>query len=97
MSVTVIISVYVIDFDEWKTKFDTIEMQRVAAGIHVKSYRNVDEPGAAYVIGSAPSKGGFYSVYNLPAAYEYSGQRHHHLPAGHHIPRRGIAETYQSR
>ncbi len=56
MSVTVIIFVYVIDFDEWKTMFDAIEMQRVANGIHVKPYRNVDDPGADYVIGSAASK-----------------------------------------
>ena len=66
MSVTVIISVYVIDFDEWKTMFDAIEMQRVAAGIHVKSYRNVDEPGAAYVIGSAPSKEVFIVFITYP-------------------------------
>ena len=66
MSVTVIISVYVIDFDEWKTMFDAIEMRRVAAGIHVKSYRNVDEPGAAYVIGSAPSKEVFIVFITYP-------------------------------
>ena len=73
MSVTVIISVYVIDFDEWKTMFDAIEMQRVAAGIHVKSYRNVDEPGAAYVIGSAPSKEVFIVFITYPQRMKIQG------------------------
>ncbi|MEC9328256.1 MAG: hypothetical protein VYD25_01415 [Pseudomonadota bacterium] len=66
MTVTVIISVEVSDFDEWKTMFNEIEQQRVAAGIHAKPYRKPGDPNAAYVIGTAPSKEAFTAFITSP-------------------------------
>ena len=66
MSITIIIAVQVTDFVEWKRMFDAVEPQRVAAGIHFKSFRNLDDPGAAYVIGTAPSKEIFTTFINSP-------------------------------
>ncbi len=39
MSITVVISAQVSDFDLWKSKFDGLEDQRVAAGINARAYR----------------------------------------------------------
>ena len=43
MSITVVISAQVSDFDQWKSKFDGLEDQRVAAGINARAYRKPDE------------------------------------------------------
>ena len=43
MSVTVIVSLTVADFNGWKTTFDAHEHARVAAGIHAKAYKNFDD------------------------------------------------------
>ena len=56
MSITVVISAQVSDFDLWRSKFDGLEDQRIAAGINAKAHRNPDEPNTSYVIGTAPSK-----------------------------------------
>ena len=55
MSITVVISAQVSDFDQWKSKFDGLEDQRVAAGINARAYRKPDDPNISYVIGTAPS------------------------------------------
>ena len=39
MSITVVISAQVSDFDQWKSKFDGLGDQRVAAGINARAYR----------------------------------------------------------
>jgi len=51
MSITVVISAQVSDFDLWKSKFDGLEDQRIAAGINARAYRNPDKPNTSYVIG----------------------------------------------
>ena len=66
MSITVIISAQVSDFDQWKSKFGDLEEQRLAAGISVRAYRNPDDPNASYVIGTAPSKQAFIEFFTSP-------------------------------
>ena len=66
MSITVIVSTKVTDFEKWQAMFDAIENQRVSAGIHATAYRNISDPGSAYVIGTAPSKEAFVEFFSSP-------------------------------
>ena len=66
MSITVVISAKVSDFDLWRSKFDGLEDQRIAAGINAKAYCNPDEPNTSYVIGTAPSKEIFVEFFTSP-------------------------------
>ena len=66
MSITVIISAQVSDFDQWKFKFDNLEGQRLAAGISARAYRKPDDPNASYVIGTAPSEEAFVEFFTSP-------------------------------
>ena len=66
MGITVIISAQVSDFDQWKSKFDGLEDQRVAAGINARAYRKPDDPNTSYVIGTAPSKDVFVEFFTSP-------------------------------
>ena len=66
MSITVVISAQVSDFDLWRSKFDGLEDQRIAAGINAKAYRNPDEPNTSYVSGTAPSKEIFIEFFTSP-------------------------------
>jgi len=61
MSITVIISVQVTNFDDWKSKFDGIE-----AGIKDTAYRDLDDSTKSYVIGTAPSKDIFLAFFSSP-------------------------------
>ena len=60
------ISAQVSDFGLWRSKFDGLEDQRIAAGINAKAYRNPDEPNTSYVIGTAPSKEIFIEFFTSP-------------------------------
>ena len=66
MSITVVISAKVSDFDLWRSKFDGLEDQRIAAGINAKAYCNPDEPNTSYVIGTAPSKEIYIEFFTSP-------------------------------
>ena len=66
MSITVIISAQVSDFDQWKSKFDNLEEQRLAAGIGVRPYRNADDTNVSYVIGTVPSREAFIEFFTSP-------------------------------
>ena len=66
MSITVVISAQVSDFDLWRSKFDGLEDQRIAADINAKAYRNPDKPNTSYVIGTAPSKEIFIEFFTSP-------------------------------
>ena len=66
MSITVVISAQVSDFDLWRSKFEGLEDQRIAAGINAKAYCNLDEPNTSYVIGTAPSKEIFVEFFTSP-------------------------------
>jgi len=52
MSITVIISVQVTNFDDWKSQFDGIEASRIEAGIKATAYRDLDDSTKSYVIGT---------------------------------------------
>ena len=66
MSITVIISTQVSDFEQWKSKFDNLQEKRLAAGISARAYRKPDDPSASYVIGTAPSKEAFVEFFASP-------------------------------
>ncbi len=66
MRITVVISAQVSDFDQWKSKFDGLEDQRVAVGINARAYRKPDDPNTSYVIGTAPSKDVFVEFFSSP-------------------------------
>ena len=51
MSVTVIVSLKVEDFDKWHTAFASMSNKREEAGIHAKGHRNIDDPNNAVAIG----------------------------------------------
>ena len=70
MSITVIVSLQVANFDDWKTVYDARENDRVEAGIQAKAYRNVDDPNNAYSIGTAPSKEAFIAFSQQPVIQE---------------------------
>ena len=70
MSITVIVSLQVADFDDWKAVYDARENDRAEAGIHAKAYRNVDDPNNAYAIGAAPSKEAFIAFSQQPVIQE---------------------------
>ena len=66
MSITVIISVQVTNFDDWKSQFDGIEASRIEAGIKATAYRDLDDSTKSYVIGTAPSKDIFLAFFSSP-------------------------------
>ena len=70
MSVTVIVSLKVSDFDQWKTAFDGHAPAREAAGINATAYRNLDDDGNAVVIGTASSKEVFIAFFTTPEMQE---------------------------
>ena len=61
MSITVIISAQVTNFDDWKSQLDDIE-----ADIKATAYRDLDDSTKSYVIGTAPSKDIFLAFFSSP-------------------------------
>ena len=70
MRITVIVSLQVADFDDWKAVYDARENDRVEAGINAKAYWNVNDPDNAYSIGTAPSKEAFMPFSQQPVIQE---------------------------
>jgi len=66
MSVTVIVSLKVADFNQWKDTFDSHTPAREAAGINAAAHRNLDDEGNAVAIGTAPSKEAFIAFFTAP-------------------------------
>ena len=66
MSVTVIVSLKVADFNQWKATFDGHAPAREAAGINAAAHRNLDDEGNAVAIGTAPSKEAFIAFFTAP-------------------------------
>ena len=56
MSVTIIASLRVADFDALKAGFDAHASARAEAGIDAKAYQNIDDPNNVIAIATAPSK-----------------------------------------
>ena len=70
MSVTVIVSLKVEDFDKWYSAFSSMSSKREEAGIHAKGHRNLDDPNNAVAIGTAPSKEEFLGIFATPEMQE---------------------------
>jgi len=70
MSVTIICSMRVTNFEDWKVGFDSHEDGRKAAGISVTAYQNLDDPTNAVGIGIAPSKEAWESFFSRPNIQE---------------------------
>ena len=70
MSVTVIVSLKVADFDDWKATFDAHASAREEAGINAKAYQNIDAPNNAIAIGTASSKEAFVAFFTTPEMQE---------------------------
>ena len=70
MSVTVIVSLKVADFDDWKATFDAHASAREEAGINAKAYQNIDDPNNPIAIGTASSKEEFLAFFTTPEIQE---------------------------
>ena len=70
MGVTVIVSLKVADFDDWKAAFDAHASARSEAGIEAKAYQNLDDPDNPIAIGTAPSKETFIAFFTKPEMQE---------------------------
>ena len=70
MSIKVIVSFDVEEFDTFKSGFDTGGHARTEAGIIAEAFKNVDAPNNVWVIGTAPSKEAFTAFFSAPAAQE---------------------------
>ena len=66
MAITIICSMQVENFTEWKAGFDSHEDGRKEAGISVTAYQNVDDPNNAVGIGIAPSREVWDSFFSRP-------------------------------
>ena len=66
MSVTIVISLNVADFDHWKAGFDAHAEDRAEAGLNAVAHQNIDDPNNAIVIGTAPSKEAFIRFFTSP-------------------------------
>ena len=66
MSITVIVSAQVADFDDWKAVLDGDADKRKNADIHATPYKELDDPNRVCVIGTAPSKEAFVALYSNP-------------------------------
>jgi len=66
MSVTIVISLNVEDFDHWKAGFDAHAEDRAEAGLNAVAHQNIDDPNNAVVIGTAPSKEAFIGFFTSP-------------------------------
>ena len=70
MSVKVLLSLEVEDFNKMKSVFDAAENARTEAGITAEAYSNMDAPNNAWVIGTVPSKEAFTAFFSSPAQKE---------------------------
>jgi heme-degrading monooxygenase HmoA len=70
MSVKVLLSLEVEDFNKMKSVFDAAENARTEAGITAEAYRNMDVPNNVWVISTASSKEAFSAFFSSPAQKE---------------------------
>ena len=70
MSITMIATIQVADFDDWKAAFDSLEDDRAEAGIHAKAYRNIDDTNIAIGIVTAPTKEIVMAFFSRPKMQE---------------------------
>ena len=70
MSVTVIVSLKVAEFFQWKAVFDALAEERAEAGLNAVAHQNIDDQNNAIVIGTAPSKEAFLAFFTTPETQE---------------------------
>ena len=70
MSITVVVKLKVEDYSKFETSFANRTSARVAAGLEVKAYRDMDDPAGVVVIGTAPSKEAFFGFMSSPEQQE---------------------------
>lgn len=70
MSVKVLLSLEVEDFNKMKSVFDAAENARTEAGITAEAYRNMDVPNNVWIISTASSKEAFGAFFSSPAQKE---------------------------
>mgnify|MGYP000848380225 FL=1 len=70
MSIRVIVSMDVKDYDNWLKTFNAAKDIRAEKGIVGEAHRNLDNPTNAVVIGTAPSKEAFLGFFTAPEQAE---------------------------
>ena len=70
MTIKVIVSFQVEEFDTFKSRFDTGGNARTEAGVTAEAFKNIDAPNNVWVISTAPSKEVFTAFFSAPAAQE---------------------------
>lgn len=66
MSITVIVKLKIADYVKFEASFAQRTSARVAAGLEVKAYRDMDDPNCIVAIGTAPSKEAFFGFMTSP-------------------------------
>ena len=70
MSVTAVLKLKVGDYEAFQTSFNNRASARVAAGIDVKAYRDMDDSSCIVVIGTVASKEAFFAFMTSPEQQE---------------------------
>jgi heme-degrading monooxygenase HmoA len=70
VSITLVVRVKVEDYTKLETTFANRESERVAAGLEVKAYRDMDDATSVVIIGTAPSKEAFLAFMTSPEQQE---------------------------
>ena len=66
MSITLVVRVKVEDYTKLEATFANRESERVAVGLEVKAYRDMDDPTGVVIIGTVPSKEAFLALMTTP-------------------------------
>lgn len=70
MSITVVVSFEVEDFDKFKSVFDTGRTARSEAGLEADAYKNIDAPNNVWIVGTVTSREAFAAFFADPASQE---------------------------
>ena len=70
MSITLVAKVKVEDYTKLEATFANRESERVAAGLELKAYRDMDDPTGVVIIGTVPSKEAFLAFMTSPEQQE---------------------------
>jgi heme-degrading monooxygenase HmoA len=70
VSITVVVKLKVEDHAKFEASFANRTSARVAAGLEVKAYRDMDDPTSVVVIGTAASKEAFFAFMTSPEQQE---------------------------
>ena len=70
MSITLVARVKVEDHAKLEATFANRKGERVAAGLELKAYRDMDDPTGVVIIGTVPSKEAFFAFMTTPEQQE---------------------------